>query len=229
MAVNAFGQGEAIIQTFPGSGTNFTQNNEARIRVLTYSNWLSSGIAGNWVPTPRVNPVPTISAANNVWTATSASGSDALDDYNPNAYINGYGWECRRQTIDFLSGAATGPDIFGSSYSSMSYKITTSIYWQGSEKGNCGSISGTINQQNFINAVQVSDGTPGPNCGQSPDIYCTYDLWCVHIAISTDLQGGNVILPQQSKGVMVTIYDDPTLGGTGKVLNSLAGISLVSN
>tara|TARA_R110001592_G_scaffold95626_1_gene275457 strand:- start:485 stop:1159 length:675 start_codon:yes stop_codon:yes gene_type:complete len=224
MALNAFGQGAAIIQTFPGSGTNFTQNNEARIKVLTYSNWLPTGIAGNWVPTSRVNPVPSVS--NNEWTATSANGSGALDNYNPNAYLSGYGWECRRQTIDYLSGTNTGPDIFGSSFSSMSYKITTSIYWQGSETGNCGGISGTINESNFLNAVTPSAVTPDPNCGQSPDVYCTWDLWCVHIQISTDLQGGSVSLFPEA--VMVTIYDDPTLGGTGKVLNSLAGINLAS-
>jgi hypothetical protein len=221
MALDAAGSGTGIIQTFPGSGINFTNNNIARIKVLTYSNWSSSGITASWVPTPRVNPVPALGAGvSNIWTATSANGSDALDNYNPNAYLSHYGWECRRQTIDYLSSAFTiGPRIFGP-MPGVSYRIVTSIYWQGSEVGNCGNISGTVNETNFLNAVQVSNGTPSSNCGQSPDVYCTWDLWAVHVRISTD---GSSITPPP---IMVTIYDDPLEGGTGQVLNTLAGVSL---
>jgi hypothetical protein len=213
----ASGGGATTIITYPGTGIKYSTSQQfARIKVLTYSNLGS--INSSWVPVGRTDVLAT---PNNTWTATSATGAAATDNINPQLFNNERGWECRRQyTTDYKASAGNAPDILGNN---ANYRIQTSIYWQGSETGNCGGLNalGTgATLASFNNAVSAS-ALPQTSCveyGTLDEVYCTFDMWFVHVQILTDYETLNPLTNKADcvAPFMMTVYDE----FTGKVLNT---------
>lgn len=224
MANPASGGGATTIITYPGTGIKYSTSPQqfARIKVLTYSNL--GGLNGNWVPIGRTDVAPPFDNQGtniNTWTATSATGTAATDNINPQQFNTQRGWECRRQyTTDYKASAGQAPNILGNN---ANYRITTSIYWQGSETGNCGvqSALGTgATLASFNNAVSAS-GLPQTSCaeyGTLDEVYCTFDMWFVHVQVDTDYEVNDPLTGKADciSPFMMTVYDEVT----GKVLNT---------
>jgi hypothetical protein len=217
MALNADGGGGITIVTYPGSGDKYSETSTtkfSRIKVLTYNNIIGSPPSpSNWVPSGRTDIV---APTNNDSITIAGSGSAATDDINPATFNSTKGWNNRRQTINYLNSTSF-PNLLGNN---SRYKIETNIYWQGSEAGSCDGMSGNLpalgtgaTLSSFNGAVAASAASPSAMqnpCTSTPDVYCTYDIWLIHVQVITD-QPTAVSCP-----IMLTIFDDIT----GKVLNT---------
>ena len=188
MANTAGGSGNGCLITFPGSGVDFTQGAPARIRPLFF-------YGGNYA-----SQSPGVNNSFKLGFSDVSSGNTPATE-NPSVYSsNARGWLCRTNVLQNNTPGNPGYSSFDASIvgfpnpasNPQTYSFSMSIYWQGSEAGNCleqpfAGLS-SPSEQDFLDAVAASGtGSVPPWNGDQATIEQTYDIWKVSFSIQSSM------------------------------------------